>query len=172
MKEYNRVAVLTLLTPAKMRAYTTLVALDDNNAVLRHNNGQLTTMSLSELGTLWTGEFLFIWQAASHFRKPIGINDRGPMVKWLASRFAEIDNQQTLLANNTFNTALTQRVRIFQQQHNLQADGLVGLKTLLKINDALGISTQLASAVDSVDSTQPSLEMPQQAPDTPQTQGS
>lgn len=146
--EYNQPAVLTLVTPSRQRKYATLIAISDNHAVLSHNGGKQTTVSLDELGRQWTGQFLFVWQSAFELPKPLGLNDSGPMVNWLANQFARIDGQQTLLADNTFNTALTQRVKMFQDEHHLDADGFVGLKTLLKLNETLGIGKTLTAPIN------------------------
>jgi general secretion pathway protein A len=162
---YNRPAVLTLVTTSRKRLYATLIAIDNNEAVLSHDNGLQSKMSLDQLGQIWTGEFLFIWQAAPHFTRPIGFNDSGPMVKWLAGQFAQIDEQDTPLANDTFNLALKQRVKMFQDEYNLESDGLVGLKTLLKINEVLGISKTLAVQSESslIDSPPSKTELETQA---------
>ncbi|MEE8057259.1 MAG: AAA family ATPase [Pseudomonadales bacterium] len=134
---YNRPAVLTLITRSKMQVYATLVAVKNGQAILSHN-GETSSMSLHQLGEIWSGDFIFIWQPAAFYTGPIAIRSQGPMVKWLAEKFAELDGQKTLLAEQTFNASLQQRVNIFQQENLLQADGVVGLKTLLKLNEQLG----------------------------------
>ena len=48
-------------------------------------------------------------------------------------------HQQQPLADSVFNTALQQRVRLFQRQRGLMDDGVVGMQTLLVLNEALGI---------------------------------
>ena len=57
----------------------------------------------------------------------------------VAALFAQLDGQDTGLAKNVFNAALKARVVLFQRQHNLEDDGVVGVRTLLKLNEQLGI---------------------------------
>lgn len=139
---FNRPAVLTLITPSKMQVYATLLTIEDDRALL-HHDGRNSDISLQELGELWTGEFIFLWQPAQYFQRPVARGDSGPMVHWLAQKFAKIDGQQTPLADQVFTPALAQRVMLFQQDEQLEADGVVGLKTLLKINEQLGIAHTL-----------------------------
>jgi general secretion pathway protein A len=134
--EYNRPAVLSLITPAKMQGYAILVSIDNQQATLLLN-GESEVVPLSILGTLWTGDFMFIWSPPAEYSDPFSEEYSGPMVKWLAEKFAKLDGQDSLLAENNFNAALAQRVKIFQKNHQLLDDGVVGLKTLLKMNEKI-----------------------------------
>jgi general secretion pathway protein A len=64
----------------------------------------------------------------------------------VAELFARLDGQQRALADQKFNNALQQRVRLFQLEHKLDADGVVGVQTLLRLNEQLGIDTTAADA--------------------------
>ncbi len=143
---FNRPAVLELVTHSRLYAYAVLVAIDGQEAWLSHH-GRLNRISLQQLGELWTGEFTFVWRPASDYQQPFALGDRGPMVLWLASRFAEIDGQEKLLSGEKFNPALAARVKIFQRENALADDGVVGLKTLLKVNEALGLEKTLDNTV-------------------------
>ena len=136
LMEYNLPVVLSLITPAKMQAYAILIGIDNQQATVSLND-QISSVPLAVLGELWTGDFLFVWSPPPAYTVPFSIDYNGPMVKWLAEQFAEIDGQSSLLAEDTFNSVLLQRVKIFQKNHQLLDDGVVGLKTLLKINQQL-----------------------------------
>lgn len=142
LKTYNRPAVLTLISPSKIKQYAALIGLDDEQATLLKDK-QSHSMALSELGPLWTGEATFIWQAVEGYSGPVSRGNQGPFIQWLASQFALLDGQSTGLAEQQFTEQLEQRVKIFQRSHNLQADGVVGLKTLLAIHDQLGATITL-----------------------------
>ena len=142
LQTYNRPAVLTLITPAKMQHYLVLTGIDDNQANVVFQ-GQQQTVDLETIGTLWNGEFLFLWQPESFYTGPIGLNDSGPMVNWLAQQFASLDQQDTPLASDSFTPQLAQRVKIFQQNHQLEADGVVGVQTILKLQEQLGTTQTL-----------------------------
>ncbi|NND67258.1 MAG: general secretion pathway protein GspA, partial [Halioglobus sp.] len=50
------------------------------------------------------------------------------------------------LASELFNEHLEERVRLFQREHALQSDGVVGQQTLLKLNEALGLALTAEAA--------------------------
>lgn len=147
LMEYNRPAVLSMITAAKMQVYVTLVAIDNQQATVQLNN-QIVEVPLSAIGEIWTGDFMFIWTPPPGYSKPFSAEYSGPMVKWLAQQFAELDDQNSLLAEATFNAALVQRVKIFQKNNQLLDDGVVGLKTLLKLNERLNKATTLNPLTD------------------------
>ena len=106
-------------------------------------DGETSSHSLIELGQYWTGEYAFVWQGPDSFTKPFAKGDSGDVVRWLAQRFAQLDGQEDSLAGEQFNEALSQRVILFQEQQGLDDDGIVGVKTLLKLNETLGLALTL-----------------------------
>lgn len=168
-KEYNRPAILTLITPSKLQVYTTLIAIDGLTATVQVD-GQASSISLEELGTMWTGEFQFVWLTTKDYSVPFSTEYKGPLVRWLAQQFASLDGQSKLLAEQVFNNALLQRVKIFQANNQLQADGVVGVKTLLKLSEQLGeavtldASTRAAATESLSQEASPTITRP-----TPQT---
>lgn len=133
----NRPSVLLLNTPSRHSAYVTLIEMQDEHAIALVA-GKRVEVDLAELGRLWTGEYTFMWKKPDEFEKAIGIWASGPIVDWLAEQFAILDQQPEPLARDTFNRTLDQRVKLFQQQHRLEPDGLVGIQTLLRLGEALG----------------------------------
>lgn len=140
---FNRPAVLTITTPGRHTAYVTLVGIQDNDAWVRMKEG-LVRVSLAELGQLWTGEMVFVWRRPESFTEAVGLGSKGPLVTWVAQQFATLDQQSAPLAREHFNAQLQQRVKLFQRAHNLADDGYVGLQTLLKLNEVLGVEKSLA----------------------------
>jgi general secretion pathway protein A len=74
------------------------------------------------------------------------LGDDSAVVALVAQLFARLDAQPTPLAGRRFNRALEQRVRLFQQQNTLVDDGVVGVQTLLKLNEQLAIDVNAAQA--------------------------
>lgn len=141
----NRPVLLTLVTPEKFRAYGVLTGLTPREAYLRDAAGKRHTVSLAELGELWNGQVLYIWHKPPGYVDggAIGLGDRGPLVRWLGQAFAQIDGQATSLAQDRFNQALEERLKIFQRNNGLQVDGILGQKTILRLNEHLGLDTPL-----------------------------
>ncbi|BCD99150.1 ExeA family protein [Marinagarivorans cellulosilyticus] len=135
--ETNRPAVLSLNTPSRHAAFVTVIAINDNTATTLID-GEQVEASLDELGALWTGEYVIMWQRPENFEKAIGLGSSGPLVDWLAGEFAKLDEQRTPLAKSSFNKMLERRVKLFQRSYRLEDDGLAGLQTLLRLGEALG----------------------------------
>ncbi len=142
--EINRPAVLSLLTPARFAVSAVLVGIDGDMGRLLYE-GQEVEIPLARLGPLWRGEYLILWRPPASYAAPFGRGETGPIVAWLAQEFADLDGQSQALASEVFNEALDARVRMFQRQYNLQDDGVVGLKTLLRLNAVAGRETAILS---------------------------
>ncbi len=141
---YNRPAVLSLVTKSRLQAFAVVIAVDQQQALVQRD-GNTLNVPLTTLGELWTGNFTLLWQPSDLYRSSFSKGFNGPIVLWLAQQFATLDQQESLLADQVFNDALSERVKIFQRNHQLLADGVVGLKTLLKLNEALGLEQGLGS---------------------------
>ena len=87
-----------------------------------------------------------MWHPPQGFERPLSLGDESAAVAQVAGLFARLDGQQRALAEEKFNIALQQRVRLFQLEHKLDADGVVGVQTLLRLNEQLGIDTTAAGA--------------------------
>ena len=95
------------------------------------------------IGALWPGRLRVDLAGAGELRGPGGSGRPWSHGAWLAQTFATLDGQAQPLAQDEFNAALEARVRLFQRQFKLRDDGVVGLKTLLKLNTVRGEGTAL-----------------------------
>ncbi|MFT5482660.1 MAG: general secretion pathway protein A [Halieaceae bacterium] len=137
LRTLNRLAILELLTPERFVEYIGIRGLRGPNAVLTTEDDSIE-IPLSEIGPLWTGKATYLWQPPASFVAPISLGDRSRLVFWLAEQFMQLDNADYRLADLEFNDALRRRVVLFQQEHNLKADGVVGPKTLQRLMESSG----------------------------------
>ncbi len=131
----NRVAIVKLLTPGRFNAYVPVIKVEQNEATVIDKNGQQQRLGLSDIGSLWTGDATSFWLAPAGYETPIAVGSRGLIVQWVADQFSALD-QQPPLARRMFNKALSSRVMLFQTDYSLDADGIVGANTILKLNEA------------------------------------
>ncbi len=143
-RDINRPAVLTLTDAQGNSRYVPIIAMNGNQVAILQSNNTLD-VNLIDLGNNWNGNFTFIWAAPLVYERPVAFGDRSPFVKWLADAFAKIDNQPQGLSGEKFNTSLAARVKLFQRDHQLKDDGIVGVNTLLKVNEQLGTAKTLNS---------------------------
>jgi general secretion pathway protein A len=142
---FDRPLLLGMVTPERFSAAVLLLGLDGRSAWVLTDQG-VSQIDLAELGPLWTGLYRFLWHPPQGFERPLGLGDDSAVVEQVAGLFARLDGQQLALSDRRFNAALQQRVRLFQREHNLDDDGVVGVQTLLRLNEQLGIDATAARA--------------------------
>ncbi len=147
LAEFDRPLLLDMITPERFAAGALFLGFNGRNAWVATEEG-ITEVELGAVGPAWTGGYRLLWHPPEGFGRPLGLGDNSPAVAQVASLFARLDGQQQALAGNRFSPALQTRVRLFQREQGLEDDGVVGMQTLLKLNEALGIDLTAAAARD------------------------
>ena len=143
---------LEMVTPDRFSAEVLLLKISGTQARIYTHSG-LTSVDLALLAPMWTGKYRYLWHVPKGFPGVLSPGDTGAAVTELALLFARLDVQSEPLAREYFSDILEQRVRLFQQDQGLLADGVVGEQTLLALNRALGIDISLADAEDQLQSS-------------------
>ena len=143
----DRPLLLDMITPDRFAAGSVFLGSNGRSAWFAASTGVME-VQLAELGPAWTGRYRLLWHPPPGFVRPLGIGDNSPAVARVAELFARLDGQPQALAGTSFNPALEVRVRLFQRKYSLDDDGVVGMQTLLKLNEALGIDPTSAAARD------------------------
>ncbi len=145
LARFDRPLSITLVTPDRFSAEALLLGFDGRDAWLLAGEA-VVPVDLARLGPLWTGAYRFLWRPPEGFQAPLSLGDDSAVVAAVANLFARLDGQPRALADTRFNSALEQRVRMFQRDHDLVDDGVVGVRTLLRLNELLGIDVTAAQA--------------------------
>jgi len=153
---FDRPMVLEMISPERFSAEILLLSVTDTTAWLLTDAG-VAELDLAELAPYWTGRFRFLWHAPAGFEKRLALGYDSDAVAIVAQMFARLDAQAEPLAGRRFNRLLQQRVRLFQQQNGLADDGVVGVQTLLKLNQQLEIDV---TAAQSIQKLQAAVEEP------------
>jgi general secretion pathway protein A len=141
----DRPLALEVITLGGFSAEVVLLGVSGPSAWVLREDGVLQ-VSLDEFVPLWTGRYRFFWRPPQGFELSLTPGQESDVVATVAQMFARLDAQPLPLANRRFNRALQQRVRLFQQEHGLVDDGVLGVKTLIKLNEQLGIDVTAAQA--------------------------
>ncbi|GAB5450363.1 MAG: ExeA family protein [Halioglobus sp.] len=141
----DRPLVLQLVTAQRFSAELLLLGIEGQQGWAWSEAG-VQRIRLADFAPLWTGEYHYLWHVPAGFSGPLALGDEGAAVAVVARAFASLDGQPEPLAGTQFNAALQQRVRLFQRRHGLIDDGVVGLQTLLTLNEQLGIDPSAAQA--------------------------
>ncbi|MCB1680208.1 MAG: AAA family ATPase [Halioglobus sp.] len=142
---FDRPLLLQVITPERFAGSVVLAGIAGRSGWALTGSSAVP-VDLAELGAQWTGRYQFLWHPPVGFKRPLARGDEGAVVAQVAALFARLDGQPSALAGRRFNTALQQRVRLFQRRHGLDDDGVVGAQTLLKLNEQLGIDLTAAAA--------------------------
>lgn len=142
LREINRPMVLTLLTADKKLAYTTLVGLTEDKALVRLDDHYLA-VDWAQLANLWQGQVYYLWRRPPAYERPLSGGERGHFPAWLAQQFAQLDQQPKPLSHDTYSPVLKRRVQLFQAEQQLDPDGIVGTQTLRRLNERLGLDELL-----------------------------
>ena len=134
----DRPVILKLKTDSALELYGVLVAIDDKN-VLINFSGEELLLTRSEVSEYWNGDYAYVWQAPQDYSKPLSLAMAGRPVQWLITGFAKLENLDLIVpptANYDIN--LVNKVKDFQRQHSLRADGVAGPHTLMALNTLTG----------------------------------
>jgi general secretion pathway protein A len=134
-----------MITPQRFSAEVLLLGIDEPMAWVLVDRA-VVSVPLAELAPYWTGRYRLLWHPPVGFENALVLGDDSSVVASVAQLFARLDAQPSPLADRRFNRALEQRVRLFQRQNRLVDDGVVGVQTLLKLNEQLAIDVTAAQA--------------------------
>lgn len=109
----------------------------DKDTILVVINGDQRSWNYDQFRRAWDGEFSLLWQPPPGYRNPIAVGERGPLVRWLRTTLASSrGGAQPASESDVFDQSLLQDVIAFQRANGLTPDGLVGPRTIIRLNTA------------------------------------
>ena len=132
--ELDRPAILEFSLNAVEKRYVLLVGMNKGQAVLHFDND--FAFPLADVLKFWNGNFLIIWQPPLPNSTAITPLSQPEDVLWLRQRLNTITGDEAL--NNSspiFDAALKAQVIDFQRSHQLTTDGIVGVRTLIHLEN-------------------------------------
>jgi len=148
LREFNRPAMLRFSAGLQGDFWATLETLDGVNARMLFGENRVT-IPMQQLALFWSGEYQLLWQAPPGFEKELKVGDQGQAVSWLSQTLNKLsDIQQPALSR--FTPALAQQLKAFQMQKKINADGIAGMQTIVKLNNESfsGLPTLTSSQVN------------------------
>ncbi|MGZ3239017.1 MAG: AAA family ATPase [Burkholderiaceae bacterium] len=139
IRQMDRPVILTLHDDANNRYFVLLTSLSNASATLQIG-GMTRTISMIELSRHFRGHLATFWLAPKNFREKVRSGLQGDDVNWLATQMAKLNGLPEPTEHHSYNKVLYSQVHAFQLAHGLPADGVVGPKTYMHINAAVGIN--------------------------------
>jgi general secretion pathway protein A len=138
LRALNRPAILALIDEKGEPHQIVLGGLDDRTATL-YVDGAAHTVGLDDLSTYWFGEFLILWQPNPRASELMLPGAKGDGVQWLRETLVGLQGGEDASPDPAYyDEALTERVRLFQRNHGLKADGKAGVQTLIALDTVAG----------------------------------
>jgi len=139
LRDYDRPALLRLRDADGNEGYVALVALDAEQTTLDLPDG-VRTLPLADLDMLWLGEYILIWQPPPVGTTVIGPGSSGQAVRWLRKLLSQVEVLGIKdTASGRFGADIDKAVRRFQAQAGLDADGIAGPRTLIRLHNAVNM---------------------------------
>ncbi|MFV2004398.1 MAG: AAA family ATPase [Gammaproteobacteria bacterium] len=139
LKRHNRPAVLTLLNDQGRKRYLTITSITDDITTVISDN-KTYRIKLQDLNKYWYGQFTLLWKKPEHYSSVITPGDSGNVVNWLSLQLEKINNTPTPdIIISKYDDYLINKVKMFQSQQGLTADGIVGPITIIHLNNKSGI---------------------------------
>lgn len=133
LRLYDLPAILTLTDDQGLPGEVVLSAIKFNTADVETPMGP-QSFGLAELGERWTGAYQLLWRPPFASLN-IGPNSPQSHIRWLQQRLDMYEGRKTAVTlPYAYDSQLKERVRQFQANSDLSADGLVGERTLIRLN--------------------------------------
>ncbi len=133
----NRPAIMWFEEEGEAKRYMAVMAIIGDHAKVSVG-GQNIMMPLVELERIWSTEYFVLWRPPALGVKIIRLGDSGEVVLWLRRNLDKIDGvKPSSTGAHIFDQNLMKRIKAFQLAHDLEVDGVVGVRTMMYLNTAL-----------------------------------
>ena len=137
LKELNRPAVLRVTSPNNKRRYITISKIN-KGVVTVYSAGKQFKLSLNQLDQYWQGKFILLWKTPGEYSVPIAPGTTDMITRWLYKRFnTPANTSEEISTGDLYSQTLAEKVRTFQKEHDLNAEGIVGPMTIIHLNSQL-----------------------------------
>jgi len=130
---HNRPAVLTLINNLGEPKYVTITDISNDDATIYSDNNKYL-VKLSDIDKHWLGKFAIFWKKPLHYSSVVSPGDKGEIINWLNTKITKINNNDAEMIVHTYDENLLNKIKSFQSQQSLTADGIVGPVTIIHLN--------------------------------------
>jgi len=139
LRKLNRPAVIKLFNQSGKSAFATLTKLDTEHATINIGTEEFT-IDVVTLDSHWFGDYTLLWQKPPYYQGAVKPGNNGPIVQWLDQQLVRLyGNNGSPTINDTYTNELSAQIKVFQQSKGLHPDGIAGPRTLIHLNNALGL---------------------------------
>ena len=139
LRLFDRPVLLRVQDAEGARRFLALSALDESFGTLALAGGD-ELAPLDRLESVWTGDYILVWQPPPTGSTLIGPGTSGESVRWLRDLLAKVPASGLPASDsNYYDAELTRSVRAFQASRGLITDGIAGPRTLIQLHNAVDL---------------------------------
>ena len=139
LRLFDRPVLLRVQDAEGARRFLALSALDESFGTLALAGGD-ELAPLDRLESVWTGDYILVWQPPPTGSALIGPGTSGESVRWLRDLLAKVPASGLPASDsNYYDAELTRSVRAFQASRGLITDGIAGPRTLIQLHNAVDL---------------------------------
>jgi general secretion pathway protein A len=127
---------LKLVTSDGGRHYAAVTGLQDDTVTL-HVGDREETAPVAVVDRMWDGVFSVVWRPLPGVARVLSPGMQGPGVAWLRRALDEGDVVSRSRGPAVYDEALAASVVAFQRREGLEADGIAGIETLVRVSTRL-----------------------------------
>ncbi|MCX7088779.1 MAG: AAA family ATPase [Methylococcales bacterium] len=131
MLALNRPVILELEVTPQQKIFALLTGVSGDNVVFEQ--GGVTKVSLKDVLQHWNGYYLLVWEPPVSEMKELVPDQVHAGVLWLRQQLEQPINLPAKAV--VFDKALALKIMNFQKQHQLEADGVVGARTFIHLQN-------------------------------------
>ncbi len=141
LRSHNRAAILVLKSLTDVSQYVVVTHVGDRRVSLDFVGEQVEYL-ISDIDPYWFGDYWLLWRPPPLRSLQLSLDDAGADVLWLRQALNRVALSQGNLSEldeerPVFDAELLQHVIGFQRRNALNADGVVGVETLMRLNAVL-----------------------------------
>ncbi len=132
----NRPGLVTLAGDLDQLERYLLLALEvDTSMLLANASGELR-LAPEDFMRRWQGDYQYLWKPPAGYQRELRPGDiNWAVVSWLAERLNRLTPSVTIIAAGHYSEPLVAGVRDFQAASGLEVDGILGMRTIMKLNE-------------------------------------
>ncbi|MDQ6969161.1 MAG: AAA family ATPase [Mariprofundus sp.] len=143
LHELNRPALFQMTGEDGAHHFAVIRSVQERRVIIQLGEQQWN-ITLTELEQYWQGQLTLLWAKPEAYHGDVQQGDGGALIPWLADQMDSLQGKMIPpQIFTTMNAVLVERLKDFQISEGLPADGIVGLLTLMRINERIHQSTPL-----------------------------
>ena len=147
LQRLNHPAVLKVFDSADRPFFAVLSGIEASAVTLLIGGGA-HQVDREELHKHWRGEYTLLWRPPPDYRGEIKVGEKGQGIAWLRLQLSIIQGRSEVPTDEAvFDNSMLEELKRFQREQGIEADGIAGPQTLIRLNALTGLDVPLLTPI-------------------------